>query len=330
MSVQNADETTPPDKISTPHTRVIDAKGKCLLPGLIDSHIHVLMLGETKYMCNLSNCTSIEGPGGLIETVRSHSSLYPSASNVVGVHWDQEKLGRFPSRADLDKACPGKPCWLWRSCWHIGVGNGLVLSACGAAEWEGEGGVVERDEEGELTGILKERACEIVAGALGDMKEEEKARLIEEGLALCRKSGATTVASNELNRGSDAYEKLQREGKLMTRVYMTPMCDELEVDNPPVPRRTEDGLLTFNRVKIFGDGSLGAGTAAIAGEEGGGKGVLINTDSEMLSKIKLADSLGWRLEIHAIGDLAATQVLDALDDAGVDPSKRPILTHCQV
>lgn len=58
--------------------------------------------------------------------------------------------------------------------------------------------------------------------------------------------------------------------------------------------------------------------------------VLINTDSEMLSKIKLADSLGWRLEIHAIGDLAATQVLDALEAAGVEPSKRPILTHCQV
>jgi len=311
--------------------RVVDAGGRCLLPGLIDSHIHVQMLGETRYMLNLSSCTSIKGPGGLIEAIAAHMKKYPEASNVVGVHWDQEKLGRFPSSKDLDSVCPTKPCWLWRSCWHIGVGNSKVLSACKAEEWKGEGGVVERDEDGRLTGILKERACEIVSSALGEIKEEEKIKLISEGLDLCRTSGLTTVQSNELNKGSAAYEKLQREGKLKTRVFMTPMCDELDVTEPPLPRVVDEGrMLSFNRVKIFGDGSLGAGTAAIEGEREKGKGVLINTDEEMVSKIKLADSLGWRLEIHAIGDLAATQVLDALEEAGVGPDKRPILTHCQV
>ena len=282
-------------------------------------------------MLDLSTCTSITGPGGLIEMLKNYVDSHSGVSNIVGVHWDQEKLGRFPTLHDLDSACSTTPVWLWRTCWHIGVGNSLLLSTCSASTWYGEGGVVERDSEGELTGVLKERATEIVAGVIGDVTEEEKWRMIEEGLDICRVNGLTTVASNELNQGAEAYRKIHAEGELKTRVFMTPMCDELEVDEPLIsPFSTDDGMLSFNRVKIFGDGSLGAGTAAIEGDEGGGGGVLINTGEEIRGKIKRADELGWRLEIHAIGDLAAKQVLDALEDCGVGGDKRPVLTHCQV
>ena len=98
--------------------RVIDGQGALLLPGLMDSHIHVAGLGESTHYVQLAGCQSIED---LKIRAQEHRMENSSLTWVVGTHWDQEQMGRYPTRFDLDKieGCEGVPILLWRACWHI-------------------------------------------------------------------------------------------------------------------------------------------------------------------------------------------------------------------
>ncbi|RLN32429.1 hypothetical protein BBJ28_00002280 [Nothophytophthora sp. Chile5] len=130
------------------------------------------------------------------------------------------------------------------------------------------------------------------------------------------------------------YAKLQeQEGDngLPVRVYLTPSIHELGKPTTPQPG-TRNGLVSCHRMKIFSDGSLGAETAALRVPYKGtdNKGILMNSDEDLVKKISEANKAGYRVEIHAIGDRAAEQVLAALKTAGVSPEQRPILTHCQI
>ena len=134
---------------------------------------------------------------------------------------------------------------------------------------------------------------------------------------------------------------MEADGTLPLRVYLTVDHSDLAAGTaPPSGSRSPGGLATCERVKLFGDGSLGAETAAIRGnynaedgsERGGAEeeGLLIQPDDELAAKIVDAKSQGFRLEIHAIGDRAAASVLDGLERAGVTPAERPVMTHCQL
>ena len=102
---------------------IIDAKGRLVIPGLHDGHIHVEMTGESSYFVNLADCTSIES---LQEAIFNHSEKNPDLPWIIGVNWDQTNMdGRYPSRYDLDTSCPSRPVFLWRACWHIGCVNSV-------------------------------------------------------------------------------------------------------------------------------------------------------------------------------------------------------------
>ncbi|GMH94542.1 hypothetical protein TrST_g12620 [Triparma strigata] len=319
---------------ANPLSKIIDGTGKIVIPGLIDSHIHVGMTGETRYFVDLSSCTSIEE---FKLALLGHLVKHPDLSVIQGIGWDQEKLGRFPTALDLDEVCSEKPVWLWRACWHIGVGNTIAMIACKASTWSGEGGVVEMTPPPNPTptGVLKERACEIINPVLGSKSESEKRSLVLDGLKMCSSMGLTAVATNEMNECVPVYRALHSDDLLPTRVFLTPMAEELEKNEDLAPFATDDRILKVDRVKIFGDGSLGAGTAAIAPDDDGSEkknkdGLLIFSDKEMERKIALAKERGFRLEIHAIGDMAAEQVLNALEKCEINKESRPVLTHCQV
>lgn len=99
--------------------------------------------------------------------------------------------------------------------------------ACGPIEWAGEGGEVERDVSGSLTGILKERACEMVAPILGKKSNEESTKMILDGLDMCVESGLTAVATNEMTPSTHLYRELHSQEMLRLRVFLTPMAEEV-------------------------------------------------------------------------------------------------------
>lgn len=200
-----------------------------------------------------------------------------------------------------------------------------------------EGGAIDVNEQGFATGIVRERAVEPVLAAFSAYKSyEQSLQFVKEGLALCLQNGLTSVETNDAGCYS-CYEKLNQENSLPVRVFLTPNYHELDeltkVIGGPVPLSSTKQKLAVERVKIFSDGSLGAETAALKENDISYKGILIHTKEGLQEMITDSSKRGFRVEIHAIGDAAAEQVLNAMEDSVKQQSTplfRPILTHCQV
>jgi predicted amidohydrolase YtcJ len=407
----------------------IDCSNMTLLPGLMDSHIHVAGMGETLHFLGLHDCTSIED---LQTALRTHWVNNLTLSVVQGTHWDQDSLGGLPTRFDLDSSIDDDlPVILWRSCWHIMVVNTKALLECKilvhVKDNDGEsyealhpdfvqpqGGCIDLDEETNLpTGIIRERATEIILAVLNKRSSEEKKRFVKDGLNMCVQRGLTAVQTND-ERCFEVYRELMREEQLPIRCFLTPVQAELSDNLDITPTRSSlfiqpsttasepsdynyqcmesrligqhafsllfslllclvmmmmigisilihhllhtlsihiyitfhFPLLSFTlveRVKIFSDGSLGAGTAALRTKANSNvfdadgtqandnfTGIFIHKNSDLVRQMTEAKERGFRLEVHAIGDAAAESVLTSLKNACIEPIDRPVLTHCQI
>ncbi len=211
------------------------------------------------------------------------------------------------------------------------------------------------------TGILKETAVELVTAAIAQYRTQaDKRKYLSEGMALCARLGLTAVQTND-DHCLAVYQQLQKEDALPLRVFLTPNHDELrhrQTDQAGIlgfaPSRpqglavggtgsldTVSSRLIVERLKVYSDGSLGAETAALrtaadrtADDTPSHTGVLVHKTESLRDIIRSTVEAAYRVEIHAIGDAAAEQVLDALQHNLPDPAAsteyRPILTHCQV
>ena len=305
-------------------------KEKYLLPGLVDAHVHVYLLGESRSNVNLENCRSIE-------QFKSILKAYASAENnsnkqwIIGGGWDHEMLGCLPTRQDIDKVISDRPVFLWRTCMHIGVANTTALELCNItlnSPPKVPGGAFDvSDEDGQVTGIVREYAVQVIFSNVSEKSKEVKKKLILDGLKECRDSGLTSVQTND-EFCFDVYRELEDEGRLPLRVHLTSSYKEIGLRKP---YEGKGGMLTNKRIKIFSDGSLGAGTAAIRKEnEEGYSGMLMHSQEELQQYMKEAKENGYQIETHCIGDAAAAETLNALEAAKVSHSDRAILTHCQV
>ena len=203
---------------------------------------------------------------------------------------------------------------------------------------------------------------DLVAKCFNKKSPDELKRFIREGLAICLQHGLTGVQTND-EKSVHVYSQLQDEGSLPLRVFLTPNYTDIhpqgqpQLPPKPLPALANQGedavddlgspayLLSYDRVKIFSDGSLGAETAAVRQPYNGTTqtGILLHSDAELTSQIEDAHLHGFRVEIHAIGDRAAEQVINAMiaakerlaarsasENVSLDSSERPVLTHCQV
>ena len=158
------------------------------------------------------------------------------------------------------------------------------------------GGVVEVADGGGVTGVLKERAVELVTAAMGMKSEEDKEAFIARGLELCSRFGLTSVQTND-ECALGVYQRLLASRALPLRVFLTPMHHEISSLTPlkeplsSVDMASADSMLRLNRVKIFGDGSLGAATAALREPTAAGTastGVLIHERDSLIEMIQQA------------------------------------------
>lgn len=222
--------------------------------------------------------------------------------------------------------------------------NQRALSLAGLTDQDGnlikkeiEGGAIDVNPSGAPTGIIRERAVEPVLAAFAANKTfEQSLKFVQEGLTLCLQNGLTAVETND-EGCYPCYQKMVDENSLSIRVFLTPNYVELKeltkTIRGPVPLSSTKQKLAIERIKIFSDGSLGAETAALKEDDTKHKGILIHTKENLTNMITDSSRQGFRVEIHAIGDAAAEQVLNAMADSVVIqgvPLNRPILTHCQV
>lgn len=328
-------------------TQIIDLGGRLATPGLNDAHMHLLPYGTAMSELDLR-------PGvaptlqALLDAVKDRAATLPAGQWVIGRGYDHFRLdtGRHPYREELDEIAPDHPVYIVRTDGHLAVANSRALALAGIDENTPSppGGLIER-QNGKLTGLLAETGREPVMNVLPQSSVAQLVESIERGGKDLLSRGITSAmeAAVGIRDGwteMEAYQEAHRTGRLPVRVYATLMGDKTRSILPQcraagLVSGGGDDRLRIGPVKIFTDGSAGGRTAAMSQPYMGGDaddtGLLCLSDDEVNTMVAEAHRDGYRFAIHAIGDAAIEQVLNALEAALADhpdPHRRHRIEHC--
>ncbi len=324
---------------------VVDLKGATLLPGFHDAHNHMIGFGLSRTEADLR----VASLGELYDRVASHARTTKAGEWVVGSGYDQTKTGGHPHRDALDKVAPGHRVWLKHTSGHMCVVNSLVLADLGidTAAPEVDGGRVATDEAGRPTGLLEERAQELVGAlthpypvsTLADAIARAGEQYLREGLTSVTEAGIGGGWVGHSPAELAAYQAARDAGRLHVRVELMVASEVLHGIGAHPSDGIELGLdlgirtgfgddwLRLGPMKIFTDGSLVGRTAAMSDPyEGqpGNAGYFQAGAADLAATIVAAHRAGWRVAAHAIGDRAIDLVLDAFGTAAAAyPRKDP-------
>ena len=298
---------------SSKQAKTLDLKGKTVVPGLIDSHTHMISLGHALPRLDLRYVSSISE---IQNRLKAEVKRTPKGRWVVGRGWDQDRLRekRYPTRWDLDEVSPDNPVLLNRVCGHVSVANSqaLHLAKINVKIPLSMAKFIDRDKKtGEPTGLVKEKAVDLFSGMI-EPCEKELVNACHRACSDAAEAGLTSVTciTSEL-RQVHVLEMLRKKSQLPLRVcVIVPVecLDELK------GKQLNDPFLKLGCVKIFADGSLGARTAALCepyADESSTVGILYYRISQLRDLIRKADEAGFQIAVHAIGDKAVEQTVKA-------------------
>jgi predicted amidohydrolase YtcJ len=341
------------DAASGPGTRVIElAPDEAAVPGLTDSHLHLVEAALARSRVQLEDADSIEE---LVTRVRAAATQTPGDAWIEGAGWDPDRLGRWPTADDVERAAPGRRVALWAHDHHSLLASRTALAVGGVGEStpDPDGGVIRRGADGTPTGVLHEVAARLVARTVPrstvDALGAAMRPLIDELLAL----GVTAVhdpgglsEQHDLTGPIEAYRALAAAGELGLRAHPCIRPEQLDAAEREGIRSGQplgpDPLdrLRLGWLKTFADGSLGSRTAALLeplvrgpGEPeppNGGYGVWLTPPRELHALALRAAALGIATQIHGIGDAAVRAALDVLGPTVGATSLVPRIEHTQL
>jgi predicted amidohydrolase YtcJ len=306
-------------------TQKIDLHGETVLPGLIDVHTHAMEWAKGILRRQLDvTYPKVNSVADVVAMVKQRASETPKGRWMTGAGWDDAKFRerRYINRYDLDVVSPENPVYLEHVSGHLAVANSAALAIAGITSETADpvGGVIERDANGQPTGIVKDTAMELVAKLLPPDPPDidmQAAKLISEQTA---ELGLTTIHDIFLSDSElRGYQDAQKRGWLGIRVQMSPRIASIEDAKKLADMGVHTGFgndhLKFGAAKMFADGGMGARTIAIypppVEGEPGNLGVLRWKLEDMEKAHLIAAQAGWQLETHAIGDRAIDEVLDS-------------------
>lgn len=300
-----------------------------VLPGLHDAHIHLGALAEAKLGVDLGGCASREEA---LARVGDYAATLPADRWVLGRGWYNDAWRndpRFPSRRELDGVAGGRPAVLFRKDGHSAWASSaaLAVSGVGSTTPDPDGGVIDRDGDGEPTGILREAAMALVEKAVPQPGEGELDNAMRATLADLIRNGITSVHSMDQVEHFASLQRLHRTGELPLRVsYNIPVRELEAVERLRLQSGLGDAWLRIWGIKAFLDGSLGSRTAHMLD----GTGVALYEPGELAEIARRCARSRLNVCWHAIGDAAVRRALDALQPlAGAWDAWRPRIEHAQ-
>ena len=279
-------------------------------PGLIDAHIHLEGLADRNLTLDLTGTRSLEV---VLERIRRWAARLPKDAWVVGSGWynDPWPDPAFPSRNQLDEAAGGRPAYLGRKDGHSAWVSTAAMKLGGIVRSTEDppGGVIDRDDKGEPSGILRETAMQRVACNVPRATDGDLDAAMVRALAALVRLGLTSVHSMDGARGFGSFQRLHARGRLPLRItYNVPLADLQHAERMGVRSGWGDAWLRIWGVKAFLDGSLGSRTAEMLD----GSGTARLTQADLFDMVDRCARAELNVCLHAIGDGAVRRALDAL------------------
>lgn len=338
-------------KLKTKNTKIIDLKGKMLVPGFIDSHMHFLDFGYSLKKVDLNGSKSID------EVVKRTKSFFKDKKIregewLKGRGWNQDlfKENRFLNKYDLDLVSTEIPIYLTRVCGHIAVVNSKALSIIGITKNSSqiEGGRFDLDKSGEPTGVFREKALDLIYRKVPAPRLEDIKNMLIDATEAYAAQGITSVQTDDLSTipGVDyedvikAYKELFAEGKMKTRVYEQCLFSNIGQYREFLAKGYKTGYgdenFKIGPLKILSDGALGGRTAFMTepyADDPTTSGIACYTQEEMDEWVLTAQNGNMTTAIHCIGDAAMYRALESIEKAQkIEPRKdmRHSIVHCQI
>jgi predicted amidohydrolase YtcJ len=309
---------------------VVDLRGRCVLPGFTDAHVHFLQWALAQDQVRLEGVPSRDE--AVARVARAVEQAAPGAW-VRGIGWRDAawKPAAGPTKEALDEVSGDTPVALMAK-----DGHSLWLNSAALARADGDlhvpGGVVETDDRGEPSGVLREESAwrfrtDVV---LASVTEDEALAAMRAGLVRCAARGVVAVHDKDGWLGIlPRWQRLSDDGALTLRVWQSlPHTSLDELEGLGIRSGLGDDHLRAGYLKAFMDGTLGSQTARLLD----GSGVEITSRAELEQIVRRAARLGWAVAVHAIGDRANRDALDAFEAAREEWAARglrPRIEHAQ-
>lgn len=299
----------------------LDAKGRTVIPGLIDAHGHVMGLGEAALSLDLSGTKSLAEAQ---DALRRYAAERPTPLWIRGGGWNQERwqLGRFPTAADIDAIAQSRPVVLDRVDGHALLANSAAMAAAGisAATKDPPGGRIERDAKGQPTGVFVDSAQQLIMAVVPAMLPRERDAALVKAQDILLGYGITATA--DMGTSPDDWLTMRRAGdagRLKVRIisYAGGIPALLAIAGTGPTPWLYDGRLRMVGVKLYDDGALGSRGAwlkAPYADAPGQKGLRFLEDAKLRNLMSRAAMDGFQTAVHAIGDAANEQVLGAIEE----------------
>lgn len=320
--------------------RVVDLEKHFVMPGFNDAHVHIGGAGQDWLAVRLNGAQSV---AELQKRLAEGVAQLKEGEWITGSGWDHtfwpEK--KFPSRQQLDVVSPKNPVILTHISGHVAVANSLALQLAGVTKStpNPSGGEIEKDEQGEPTGMLKEGAAmHLVESKIPSPTPELRRRGIELALADLAKNGVTSAQDNSAWEDFLTYRAIKNDGKLTVRLTeWLPFAAPLEkLEQMRRDGGTTDPWLRTGALKMVTDGALGSRTAAMLApysDDPSTSGIMTIEPEKLRALAVERDKAGFQLNFHAIGDRANRVALDAFEaavKANGPRDRRDRIEHAQV
>lgn len=308
-------------------TRVIDAKGKLVIPGFNDAHVHFTSGGMQLSLVDLRSAAS---QAEFAARIKTYVAKLKPGEWVLGGRWDHEnwKPNDLPTRQLIDAVAPNNPVFVYRLDGHMAVANSLALKLAGVTKEtkDVEGGLIVRNANGEPTGVLKDTAMGLVGRVVPDPTFEQMLNAAQAATDYAASLGVTSV-QDMTAMSVGVYQELLRTGKLKTRIYAGGVLAEWQRQaNAGIRAAFGSAMLRVGTLKGYSDGSLGSRTAWFFQpyhDDPSTSGLpRADVQTTMKDDVANADKNGLQVMIHAIGDRSNATILDIYEKVSKDDGPR--------